>query len=86
MQGDGVVAQPLVAVVGDQVVVLDADAADAGDVQAGLQRDHVAGQQRLVGLADEERRFGVRQAQAVAGVVGEVLGHARLLEDAAHGC
>ena len=52
-----------------QVVVLDADAADAGDVQPRLQRHDVALEQRLVGVADEERRLGVRQAEAVAGVV-----------------
>ena len=55
------------------------------DVQAGLQRHHVAGHEGLVGLADEVRRLGVRQTEAVAGVVREIFGHACLVEHAAHG-
>ena len=50
-QRDDVVAQPLVATVGNQVVVLDADAADAGDVQSRFQRYDVAGEECVAGVA-----------------------------------
>src|SRR5262245_34967458 len=54
-QGDGVVAQALEALVGDEVVVLNADAANARHVEARLQRHDITGQESFIGLPDEER-------------------------------
>lgn len=50
----------------DEVAVLDADGADAGERQLGLHRDHVAGFQWHVQPAGEERRLVDLEADAVA--------------------
>src|SRR5262249_44065502 len=75
-QRDGVLAEPFMALGRDQVIVLDADTAHAGDVKPRLQGDHVPGPEGLVGLTDNVRCLGVSQSQAVACVVGEMLRHA----------
>ena len=59
-QRNRVLAQPLVPLVGDEIIVLDADAARSRDVQPRLQRDHVAGQQRLRGVPHEVGRLRMR--------------------------
>src|SRR2546421_10511616 len=83
-QADGMLAEALAGRIGDEIVVLDTDAADAGDVEARLERDDVAGAERFGGVADEEGRFGGRQAEAVTGVMGKMLGDAGLFGHAAH--
>src|SRR5207245_8338188 len=83
-QADRVVAEPFVASIRDQVIVLDADASLVGDVKARLERDHVARQQRLVGVANQEGCFGVAQAKPVTGMMREIVGHPGFLEDSAN--
>ena len=70
------IAQPLKSGRRDQIVVFDANAADAGYVQAGLQRDDVAGKQILVRGFNKVRILRMRNAQPVTSVVWEVLGDA----------
>ncbi len=79
------IAQPLVTGLRNQVIMLDADAADAVDVEAWLQSDDITRAERFVSVADQKRGFGVRQAQAVAGVMRKSVGHALFLEGAADG-
>src|SRR5262245_59842580 len=82
---DRVIAEALVAGRRDQIVVLDANAADAGHVHPRLQRDHIAGEQCLRRMADDERRLRMAEADAVARVMWELLGHAVLREAGAYG-
>ena len=59
------VREELEPVLGDQVVPLVSHAALALDVQTGLQRDDVAGEDGVGAVRDEVRRLGVTEAQAV---------------------
>ncbi len=59
-QSNPVIAQPFVAALINEIIVLDADAADAFDVEAGLESDDVAGEQGFVGVADDVGSFGMR--------------------------
>ena len=65
LQVVGEVGQQLGAVLGDEHEVLEADAAEVLAVAAGLERDHVAGDQR-VGRAAEVRPLVDLEADAVA--------------------
>src|SRR5437870_10051525 len=56
-----VIAQALVARWGDQVVILDPQAADAFDIKSGFERHDIAGTQRFRRVANDERRFGMFQ-------------------------
>src|SRR6185312_2616569 len=76
-QRNRVIAEALVAGRRDEVIVLDADAADVVHVKARFERNDVAGNQRFRGMANEVRRLWVRDAEAVAGVVREAVGHSR---------
>src|SRR5581483_9007027 len=63
--------------------VLDADAAEAGEVNAGLDRDHVAGLEDVLGLAREPRPLVHGEADAVAEAVAEALAEPRPFENVA---
>src|SRR5262249_29414865 len=65
-QSDCVVAQALETLVGYKVVVLDPYPADAWHVQPRFERDDIASEQGLAGIADEERRLGMRQTESVS--------------------
>src|SRR3954470_19062970 len=56
--------------------VLDPDAAEPFEVDAGLDRHRVAGMQRVAGLEGEARRLVNRQADPVAEAVAEALAEA----------
>src|SRR5205085_1691701 len=77
--------QRLVTRGGKEVVALVAHAADAADVLPRLDGDDVAGHECLAAFRDEERRLGVTEADAVAGVVRETGAKAPGLEAAADG-
>src|SRR5207247_8099327 len=79
-QRDFVITQSFVPLFGHQIVVLDADAADSRYIESRLKGDHVAGKQRLIGFANEERRLRVSQSDPVTGVMREMLGHAFAIE------
>ena len=65
--------------------MLDANAADAVDVEAWLEGDDVASQERLCGAAYEVGILGMREAESMACVMREGIGDTGFLEDAADG-
>src|SRR5262249_23650600 len=69
------------AVVGDDDEILDADAADAGEVHAGLDGHDVAGRQRARVLDVQPRRLVHLQAEAVTETVTEERAEAGGLDD-----
>jgi len=80
-------AQSFVAARRDQVIVFDAEAADAVDVQPRFERYHIPGDEFTFGMGHEEGGFGVSEAQAVPGVVDAFIARpgagSRILSDAA---
>ena len=69
------------AVLGDDDEVLDPDAEAAGDVDAGLDRDDVAGAEHVVGALAEARRLVDLEADAVAEAVAELVAVAAVADD-----
>ena len=68
---------------GDDDGVLDAHAADAGEVHAGLDGDDVADEQGITGRRGDPRRLVDLEADAVTGAVRERVGPARVGDDVA---
>src|SRR5437016_9853390 len=78
---DGV--QGLGADIGDDDDVLDAGAPPPGHVDAGLDREGVAGHERLTVAADEVRVLVLLEPDAVPGSVDEIGSVAALVDEAA---
>ena len=72
-------------VLGDEDVVLDADPEAAADVDARLDRDDVAGSERVGALGREARRFVDVEAEAVAEAVAERAREGAAVDDGARG-
>src|SRR5438105_5995026 len=69
----------------DEDVVFNADAAHAGQIDAGLDGTDHAGREHSIDAGPEKRPFVHLQAQAVAGAVREKVAVAGIGDDAASG-
>lgn len=81
----GQVGEDLVAVIGHEDVVFDADPAYAGEVDAGFDGDDVSGLEDALGFGGESWFFVDFESDAVAGGVEELFGEAGFADDFAGG-
>ena len=73
IQRDDMIAESAVAGFGDEVVVFNANSADAVDVQAGFESENVTSHEHIFALRDENWCFGMRESDAVPRVMREVI-------------